>query len=131
MLSHTLSFVEPHLTVLINPAEYHGVDVQPYNSFVLMCSAEIARDVVPMINMVWFHDGKELSNVHDAINITETSGLLTNAKWKTSSLQIPNANVSSSGNYECMASVSVEASAIIESSASAEVDILGKCRFVP
>jgi len=96
--------------VLINPAEYQGVDVQPYNSFVLTCSAEIATDVVPMINMVWFHNGKEISNVDDAINITETSGLLTNVKWKTSSLQIVNANVSSSDNYECIASVSVEAS---------------------
>lgn len=130
-VAHALLFVEPHLAVLVNPSEYQGVDVQPYNNFVLTCSAEIARDVIPMINIVWLQGGKELSNTYSTINITEGSGLLTNTKWKASFLQVINANVSSSGNYRCISRVSVEASPVIESSASAEVDIRGKRKFAP
>ena len=99
--------------------------MEPYNSFVLRCSAAIPSAVIPDIDIVWFFNEVQLANVDDIIHISIDDGNGNGSKWKTSSLEIENGTTSISGNYTCNIIVSLEASTDIERAISIPVHIRG------
>ena len=114
---------DPVLNVTVDPSSYSGLDVDPFNTFTLMCSAVKPSSVTPSLDISWYHDGMQLDSTVAGISITEVEA--NGGAEISSTLTVTSARSLNSGEYLCLASVSVPESTMVTTNQSATANIRG------
>ena len=114
---------EPVLNVTIVPSSYSGVDVDPFNTFTLLCTARKPTTITPSLDLSWYHNEVQLDNSVAGVSITEEES--SSGAQKSSMLTVTSANAVNSGVYMCSASVSIPESNTVTSNQSSCVTIRG------
>ena len=94
-------------------------DSSLYSKFILTCTAGKPQQVIPELEVIWQHNGTEISN-----NI-QTS-VLNNVTYKTNTLIFTKFVPEDSGNYTCIARIVIPESTTIQSSKESLITIKGK-----
>ena len=102
---------------------YTGLDVVPFNTFTLTCTAIKPSSIVPALDLSWYHNEIQLDNSIAGISILEEEA--GSGAERSSILTVNSATTASSGVYTCIASVSVPESNTVTSNQSATVTIRG------
>lgn len=118
-----LTNTEPVVNVTIVPSSYSGVDVDPFNTFTLRCTARKPTTVTPSLDLSWYHNEVQLDNSVAGVSIAEEES--SNGAQKSSMLTVTSANAMKSGVYTCIASVSIPESNTVTSNQSSNVTIRG------
>ena len=119
-----LSITDPTITTVVTPSSYSGLDVDPFNSFTLICTARKPSSIVPALDLSWYHNEMQLDNSIIGISILEEEG--SGGAERSSMLMVSSATTTNSGVYTCIASVSVPESNTVTSNQSATVTIRGQ-----
>lgn len=80
--------------------------------------------VTPTLDVSWYHNEMQLDNSIVGLSIIEDE--VSGGAQKTSTLTVTSATTISSGDYSCIASVSIPESNTVTSNQSASVTIRGK-----
>ena len=94
-------------------------DSLPYSKLILTCTAGKPQQVIPELEVIWQHNGTEISN-----NI-QTS-LLNDVTYKTNTLNFTKFVPEDSGNYTCITRIVIPESPTIQSSKENTITIKGK-----
>ena len=111
------------MNVTLVPSSYSGLDVDPFNTFSLLCSAMKPSSVTPSLDVSWYHSGMQLDSTIVGISITEEEG--SGGAEISNTLTVTSARTVNSGEYLCVASISIPDSNTVTSNQSATVDIRG------
>ena len=103
---------------------YSGLDVDPFNTFTLMCTATKPSSIVPALDLSWYHNEMQLDNSIAGISILEDEAR--GGAERSSTVTVNSATTASSGVYTCIASVSVPESNTVTSNQSVTVTIRGQ-----
>ena len=90
-----------------------------YSKFTLTCTVGKPRQVIPELEVIWQHNGTEISND------IQTS-VLNNVICKTNTLIFTKFVPEDSGNYTCIARIVIPESPTIQSSKESLITIKGK-----
>ena len=107
-----------------SPDSFKGLETSysdslPYSKLILICTAGKLQQVIPELEVIWQHNGTEISN-----NI-QTS-VLNDVTYKTNTLNFTNFVPEDSGNYTCIARIVIPESPTIQSSKESLITIIGK-----
>ena len=107
-----------------SPESFMGLETScsdslPYSKLILTCTAGKLQQVIPELEVIWQHNGTEISN-----NI-QTS-LLNDVTYKTNTLNFTNFVPEDSGNYTCITRIVIPESPTIQSSKENTITIKGK-----
>ena len=114
---------DPTLTATITPSSYSGLDVDPFNTFSLMCTARKPSSITPALGLTWYHNEMQLDNSVAGISILEEE--VSGGAERSSTLTVTSAHTISSGVYTCISSVGIPESNTVTSNQSAAVTIRG------
>ena len=115
---------DPLITTTVSPLLYSGLDVDPFNTFTLVCMARKPGSILPALDLSWYHNEMQLDNSIAGISISVEE--VSRGAEKSSTLTVNSATTVSSGVYTCIASVSVPESNTVMSNQSATVTIRGQ-----
>ena len=110
------------VTLMVTPTEYSGKDIHPFNTFSLECSATKPSQVIPPIQLSWYHDGAELDGSVSGVGILEEAR---SVDERSSTLSITPARVANSGVYTCGVEISIPESSAVSANQTATVTITG------
>ena len=102
---------------------YSGKDIHPFNMFNLSCTATKPSNVIPSIQLSWYHSGVQLDDSVSGITIQEQE--INGGMERSSQLYIISASVLSSGMYICSAAVSIPESETVMTNQTTAVIITG------
>ena len=94
-------------------------DSLPYSKLILTCTAGKLQQVIPELEVIWQHNGTEISN-------NSYTSLLNDVTYKTNTLNFTNFVPEDSGNYTCIARIVIPESTTIQSSKEIIITIKGK-----
>ena len=118
-----LLVTDPILNVTVTPSSYSGLDVDPFNTFTLMCIATKPSSITPALDISWYHNEMQLDNSIPGISILEEE--FSGGAERSSTLIVTSARTISSGVYACIASVSVPESNTVTGDQNVTVTIRG------
>ena len=91
-------------------------DANPYNHFVLKCTATKSLSIIPELHIEWLFNGV---SYYQGVHTNYSS----NQSWST--LTVNSALSRDSGNYTCVATIEIQSSNTITVSSSSIVTIKG------
>ena len=94
-------------------------DSLPYSKLILTCTAGKPQQVIPELEVIWLHNGIEISN-------NSHTSLLNDVTYKTNTLNFTKFVPEDSGNYTCIARIVIPESPTIQSSKESLITIIGK-----
>ena len=104
---HHISFIfliEPVIADFIAmPNSFLGLetscpDSDPYDNFTLVCTASKPAQVIPMLEVIWLHNGTVYQGVITTLN---------DDTYVMNTLSFPTSIVNDSGTYTCIAKVTI------------------------
>ena len=101
------------------PSSYSGIDVVPYNSFTFTCNASKPGEIVPALELNWYHEEEELESLITTVSSGSGNSLL------SSQLSLVDATSAHSGLYSCIARLNIPDSSVVEGIQMASVTIKG------
>ncbi len=122
-MSYNSQHTDPTLTIMVTPTEYSGKDISPFNTFSLSCTATKPENIVPSLQLNWYHNGVQMDDSVSGVTIQEEE--VNGGVEKSSELTVTSASVLSSGMYTCSAIVSIPDSTPVMSNQTATVTITG------
>ena len=90
-------------------------DSDPYDNFTLVCTASKPALVMPVLEVIWLHNGTERQGV-----VTTNNGIMINT------LSVITSKTSDSGSYTCQATLVIPDSSNITTSETSSIII--KCK---
>ena len=120
-----LPIVDPEITVELLPSSFTGATADSYNSFSLSCTATI-QSVVPALELNWYHNNTQLDASVDQISISGEERR--NGAEISSTLSIVAAQTGNSGDYTCVAGVTIPESTTVQANQTGTVTIRGKLK---
>ena len=126
---HSNSFtplVDPEITVELLPSSFTGATADSYNSFSLGCTATIPQSVVPALGLNWYHNNTQLDASVDQISISGEERR--NGAEISSTLSVVSAQTGNSGDYTCVAGVTIAESTTVQANQTGTVTIRGKLK---
>lgn len=121
--SFYFAYLDPTVTAAVTPMVYIGKDIYPFNTFTLQCTASKPANVIPSLQVSWYHSDSRLDNSIQGIDIVEEEA--NNGVEKTSSLSVNSAQTQNSGSYICSVEVSIPESNEVTSEQTATITITG------
>ena len=94
-------------------------DSLPYSKLILTCTAGKLQQVIPELEVIWQHNGTEISN-------SILTSVLNNVIYKTNTLNFTKFVPEDSGNYTCIARIVIPESPTIQSYKESIITI--KCK---
>ena len=120
---HFCDTTDPIMNIIVTPSVYSGIDVDPSNTFTLICTANKPSGVSPSMELYWYHNEDVLDNSRPGVSIHEQEVM--GGKEKSSVLTIVSASTINSGDYTCVAVIDIPESNRVTSNQSASVTIQG------
>ena len=118
--------VDPEITMELLPSSFTGATAGSYNSFSLSCTATIPQSVVPALELNWYHNNTQLDASVDQISISGEERR--NGAEISSTLSIVSAQTGNSGDYTCVAGVTIPESTTVQANQTGTVNIRGKLK---
>ena len=115
---------DPTVTAAVTPLVYTGKDIYPFNAFTLHCTASKPSNVIPSLQLSWYHNGIQLDNSIQGVSILEEE--VNNGVEKTGSLSVTSAQTQDSGSYMCRAAISIPESKEVTAEQASTILITGK-----
>ena len=111
------------LMTTVTPTVYSGKDIHPFNTFNLNCTATKPDNIIPSLQLSWYHDGVQLDDSISSVTIREEN--VNSGMAKSNVLSVTSAGVLNSGLYTCSAEVSIPESSTVMMNQTATVTITG------
>lgn len=110
---------------MVTPMEYSGKDIYPFDTFSLSCTSTKPVNIVPSLQLSWYHNGVQLDHSVSGISIQEEE--MNGGMEKSSELTVTSARTLSSGFYTCSVVVSIPESNAVMNDQTATITISGNC----
>lgn len=107
----------------MTPKVFSGKDIDPFNTFALQCTASKPSNIVPSLQVSWYHNNLQLDNSIQGVDISEEE--VNGGAEKTSALTVTSARVLNSGAYKCRVAISIPESDEVAAEQTAIVNITG------
>ena len=114
---------DPTLSATVTPLMFSGKDIDPFNTFTLHCTASKPSNIIPSLQVSWYHNDLQLDNSIQGVDISEEE--VNNGVEKTSGLTVSSARVLNSGAYKCRVAISIPESDEVAADQTAIVNITG------
>ena len=102
---------------------FAGKDIDPFNTFTLHCTASKPSNIIPSLQVSWYHNDLQLDNSVQGVDISEEE--VNNGVEKTSALTVSSARALNSGAYKCRVAISIPESDEVAADQTAIVSITG------